>query len=109
MKLKEIEKLTKDNYEEEVTRLISHAHVLDHSLPPCEDRFVPDTIGKTYVMYIQMYNEQDYETWSVLAKVSLAVLFDFFSFSCCTLLREHSEFQPFHRLTSPDASILRIR
>ena len=70
VKLKDVDRLTKDVYEEDMNRLISQASVLDHTLPPCEDSFVPDTTGKSYVMYIQMYNEQDYETWSVLAKVS---------------------------------------
>lgn len=45
------------------------AEVLDHSKNPCEDSFVPDTEGKTYVMFIKMDSEADTSTWTELAKV----------------------------------------
>uniref|UniRef100_A0A8C0H1L8 Protein O-linked-mannose beta-1,2-N-acetylglucosaminyltransferase n=1 Tax=Chelonoidis abingdonii TaxID=106734 RepID=A0A8C0H1L8_CHEAB len=44
------------------------ATVLDHSKNPCEDSFLPDTEGKTYVMYIRMEHEADFTTWTQLAK-----------------------------------------
>lgn len=47
----------------------SEAEVLDHSKNPCEDSVVPDTEGKTYVMYIKMEQEADFTTWTQLAKV----------------------------------------
>lgn len=45
------------------------AEVLDHSKNPCEDSFLPDTEGKTYVMFIKMETEIDTSTWTELAKV----------------------------------------
>lgn len=49
---------------------LSEAEVLDHSKNPCEDSFLPDTEGKTYVMYIRMEQEADFTTWTQLAKVT---------------------------------------
>lgn len=49
----------------------SEAEVLDHSKNPCEDAFIPDTEGKTYVMFIKMEQETDTSTWTELAKVQL--------------------------------------
>ncbi|KAG8315216.1 Protein O-linked-mannose beta-1,2-N-acetylglucosaminyltransferase 1 [Homalodisca vitripennis] len=37
-----IESVLRDNYEEQILRLITHGTVLDHSKSPCEDDFVPD-------------------------------------------------------------------
>uniref|UniRef100_A0A667ZE43 Protein O-linked-mannose beta-1,2-N-acetylglucosaminyltransferase n=1 Tax=Myripristis murdjan TaxID=586833 RepID=A0A667ZE43_9TELE len=44
------------------------AEVLDHTKNPCEDSFLPDSEGKTYVMYIKMETETDTSTWTELAK-----------------------------------------
>ncbi|XP_072294892.1 protein O-linked-mannose beta-1,2-N-acetylglucosaminyltransferase 1 [Eucyclogobius newberryi] len=66
--LKDVELLKKDEYEAEVQRLLREALVLDHSKDPCEDSFVPDSEGKTYVMFIRMETEADTETWTELAK-----------------------------------------
>lgn len=60
--------LKKDAYEIEIHRLLGEAAVLDHSKNPCEDSFLPDTEGKTYVMYIRMEQEADFTTWTQLAK-----------------------------------------
>lgn len=49
--------------------VLREADVLDHSKNPCEDLFIPDTEGKTYVMYIKMELETDTSTWTELAKV----------------------------------------
>uniref|UniRef100_A0A8C5C508 Protein O-linked-mannose beta-1,2-N-acetylglucosaminyltransferase n=1 Tax=Gadus morhua TaxID=8049 RepID=A0A8C5C508_GADMO len=46
----------------------SEAELLDHNRNPCEDAFVPDTEGKTYIMYIKMDTETDTDTWTELAK-----------------------------------------
>uniref|UniRef100_A0A667Z5B0 Protein O-linked-mannose beta-1,2-N-acetylglucosaminyltransferase n=1 Tax=Myripristis murdjan TaxID=586833 RepID=A0A667Z5B0_9TELE len=48
--------------------LSSCAEVLDHTKNPCEDSFLPDSEGKTYVMYIKMETETDTSTWTELAK-----------------------------------------
>lgn len=45
------------------------AEVLDHTKNPCEDSFLPDSEGKTYVMFIKMETETDTSTWTELAKV----------------------------------------
>lgn len=45
------------------------AEVLDHTKNPCEDSFLPDSEGKTYVMFIKMEIETDTSTWTELAKV----------------------------------------
>ncbi|KPP62004.1 Protein O-Mannose beta-1,2-N-acetylglucosaminyltransferase 1-like [Scleropages formosus] len=44
------------------------AELLDHSKNPCLDSFIPDTEGKTYIMYIKMEQETDATTWTELAK-----------------------------------------
>ncbi|XP_036067503.1 protein O-linked-mannose beta-1,2-N-acetylglucosaminyltransferase 1 isoform X2 [Oryzias melastigma] len=66
--LKNVESLKKDTYEVEIQKLLKEAEVLDHSKNPCEDSFVPDTEGKTYVMFIKMDSEADTSTWTELAK-----------------------------------------
>lgn len=43
--------------------------MLDHTKNPCEDSFLPDSEGKTYVMFIKMDAETDTSTWMELAKV----------------------------------------
>uniref|UniRef100_A0A8C8RC34 Protein O-linked-mannose beta-1,2-N-acetylglucosaminyltransferase n=1 Tax=Pelusios castaneus TaxID=367368 RepID=A0A8C8RC34_9SAUR len=68
VQLKNVESLKKDAYEIEIHRLLGEAAVLDHSKNPCEDSFLPDTEGKTYVMFIQMEQEADFTTWTQLAK-----------------------------------------
>uniref|UniRef100_A0AAZ3RCW1 Protein O-linked-mannose beta-1,2-N-acetylglucosaminyltransferase n=1 Tax=Oncorhynchus tshawytscha TaxID=74940 RepID=A0AAZ3RCW1_ONCTS len=66
--LKNVDGLKKDAYELEIQNLLKEADVLDHSKNPCEDLFIPDTEGKTYVMYIKMELETDTSTWTELAK-----------------------------------------
>ena len=50
----------------------SEAEVLDHSKDPCEDSFLPDTEGHTYVAFIRMETDDDFATWTQLAKVPQA-------------------------------------
>uniref|UniRef100_A0A3B4BZD4 Protein O-linked-mannose beta-1,2-N-acetylglucosaminyltransferase n=1 Tax=Pygocentrus nattereri TaxID=42514 RepID=A0A3B4BZD4_PYGNA len=69
--LKNVDSLKKDAYEVEIQNLLREAEVLDHSKNPCEDSFVPDTEGKSYVMFIKMEQESDTSTWTELAKVDL--------------------------------------
>ncbi|XP_023194747.1 protein O-linked-mannose beta-1,2-N-acetylglucosaminyltransferase 1 [Xiphophorus maculatus] len=68
VQLRNVESLRKDAYEVEMQKLLREAELLDHSRNPCEDSFVPDTEGKTYVMFIKMESELDTSTWTELAK-----------------------------------------
>ncbi|XP_071402243.1 protein O-linked-mannose beta-1,2-N-acetylglucosaminyltransferase 1 [Centroberyx affinis] len=68
VQLKNIDSLKKDAYEVEIQNLLKEAEVLDHTKNPCEDSFLPDSEGKTYVMYIKMESETDASTWTELAK-----------------------------------------
>ncbi|KAI5614606.1 protein O-linked-mannose beta-1,2-N-acetylglucosaminyltransferase 1, partial [Silurus asotus] len=88
VQLRNINGLKKDAYEVEIQNLLREpckkydvyhtelsalyccreAEVLDHSKNPCEDSFIPDTEGKTYVMFIKMEQETDTSTWTELAK-----------------------------------------
>nr|AAI29136.1 Zgc:158130 [Danio rerio] len=68
VQMKNVENLKKDPYEIEIQNLLREAEVLDHSKNPCEDSFIPDTEGKTFVMFIKMEQETDTNTWTELAK-----------------------------------------
>ncbi|KAK3574723.1 hypothetical protein QTP86_015383, partial [Hemibagrus guttatus] len=68
VQLKNVNSLKKDAYEVEIQNLLREAEVLDHSKNPCEDSFIPDTEGKTYIMFIKMEQETDTSTWTELAK-----------------------------------------
>ncbi|KAM4547769.1 protein O-linked-mannose beta-1,2-N-acetylglucosaminyltransferase 1 [Odontesthes bonariensis] len=68
VQLKSVDSLKKDAYEVEVQNLLREAEVLDHTKNPCEDSFLPDSEGKTYVMFIKMESETDTSTWTELAK-----------------------------------------
>lgn len=66
--MKNVPSLRKDEYEDEIHRLLRSAEVLDHSRDPCDDSFVPDSEGKTFVMFIRMETESESESWIQLAK-----------------------------------------
>uniref|UniRef100_A0A3Q2UFK4 Protein O-linked-mannose beta-1,2-N-acetylglucosaminyltransferase n=1 Tax=Fundulus heteroclitus TaxID=8078 RepID=A0A3Q2UFK4_FUNHE len=68
VQLRNVDSMRKDAYEVEIQKLLREAELLDHSKNPCEDSFVPDTEGKTYVMFIKMDSELDTSTWTELAK-----------------------------------------
>nr|XP_020142061.1 LOW QUALITY PROTEIN: protein O-linked-mannose beta-1,2-N-acetylglucosaminyltransferase 1-like [Microcebus murinus] len=68
VQLRNVDSLKKEAYEVEIHRLLSEAEVLDHSRNPCEDSFLPDTEGHTYVAFIQMEKDDDFTTWTQLAK-----------------------------------------
>ncbi|CAL1591661.1 unnamed protein product [Knipowitschia caucasica] len=68
VELRDVDSLKKEEYETELLRLLRIAEVLDHSLDPCEDSFVPDSEGKTFIMFIRMETETETETWTELAK-----------------------------------------
>lgn len=63
--------LKKDAYEELITGMLRRGTVLDHSRSPCEDTFIPDTTGHTYLLFIHMEHHKDYSTWLQVAKVSV--------------------------------------
>lgn len=69
VQLRNVDSLKKEAYEVEIHRLLSEAEVLDHSKNPCEDSFLPDTEGRTYVAFIRMEKDDDFITWTQLAKV----------------------------------------
>lgn len=68
VQLRNVDSLKKEAYEVEIHRLLSEAEVLDHTKNPCEDSFLPDTEGHTYVTFIRMEKEDDFTTWTQLAK-----------------------------------------
>uniref|UniRef100_A0A5F9CVE7 Protein O-linked-mannose beta-1,2-N-acetylglucosaminyltransferase n=1 Tax=Oryctolagus cuniculus TaxID=9986 RepID=A0A5F9CVE7_RABIT len=68
VQLRNVDSLKKEAYEVEIHRLLSEAEVLDHSKNPCEDSFLPDTEGRTYVAFIRMEKDDDFITWTQLAK-----------------------------------------
>ncbi|KAG5849985.1 protein O-linked-mannose beta-1,2-N-acetylglucosaminyltransferase 1 [Anguilla rostrata] len=68
VQLKNVDSLKREAYEVEIQNLLREAELLDHTKNPCEDSFVPDSEGKTYVMYIKMEQETDTATWTELAK-----------------------------------------
>ncbi|XP_073707748.1 protein O-linked-mannose beta-1,2-N-acetylglucosaminyltransferase 1 [Garra rufa] len=68
VQMKNVDSLKKDAYEIEIQNLLREANVLDHSKNPCEDSFIPDTEGKTFIMFIKMEQETDTNTWTELAK-----------------------------------------
>ncbi|XP_056131766.1 protein O-linked-mannose beta-1,2-N-acetylglucosaminyltransferase 1 [Lampris incognitus] len=68
VQLKNVDSLKDDAYEVEIQNLLKDAEMLDHNKNPCEDSFLPDSEGKTYVMYIKMETETDTATWTELAK-----------------------------------------
>ncbi|XP_062308167.1 protein O-linked-mannose beta-1,2-N-acetylglucosaminyltransferase 1 isoform X2 [Osmerus eperlanus] len=68
VQLKNVDGLKKEAYELEIQNLFKEAEVLDHTKDPCEDSFIPDGEGRTYVMYIRMEQDTDISTWTQLAK-----------------------------------------
>ncbi|XP_074525107.1 protein O-linked-mannose beta-1,2-N-acetylglucosaminyltransferase 1-like [Halichoeres trimaculatus] len=68
VQLRNVDSLKKDAYEGEIQNLLKEAEVLDHTKNPCEDSFLPDSEGKSYVMFIKMETESDTSTWTELAK-----------------------------------------
>ena len=76
-----ITRLYRSEYEELLRELFIEAKVLNSSAAdPCAENFVPAPTSsetKTFVLYIDMTNKQDFSTWLHLAKVSFWVLKNF--------------------------------
>ena len=68
IKLKNVDSVKKDNYEQTIQTMLEKAIVLDHSKSPCEDNFIPDTRNEVYAMFIKMDRPGDYKTWLQVAK-----------------------------------------
>ncbi|CAB3383749.1 Hypothetical predicted protein [Cloeon dipterum] len=68
VEMRGIDSMKKENYEELVISLIKKATVLDHSKSPCEESFIPEKKGSTFVMYIKMEEPKDFGTWKQVAK-----------------------------------------
>ncbi|XP_037799344.1 protein O-linked-mannose beta-1,2-N-acetylglucosaminyltransferase 1-like [Penaeus monodon] len=68
VELRDLDTLKKDAYEELITGMLRRGTVLDHSRSPCEDTFIPDTTGHTYLLFIHMEHHKDYSTWLQVAK-----------------------------------------
>ncbi|XP_052102810.1 protein O-linked-mannose beta-1,2-N-acetylglucosaminyltransferase 1-like [Mytilus californianus] len=68
VKLKGVDRMKKDAYEELIVELIKSSVLLDHSLDPCKENFLPHNQAKPHLMYISMNISTDYVTWKQLAK-----------------------------------------
>lgn len=68
VKLKDLDKMKRDEYEDLITDLIKSAKTLDHSKDPCSEEFVPKVSDGKFVMYISMNTTTDFVTWKQLAK-----------------------------------------
>jgi len=68
VRLKGVDDMKKAAYEDLMNKEIQGATVLDHSKSPCEESFIPETKGKSYVMYIRMDHATEYTTWKQIAK-----------------------------------------
>ncbi|XP_013404998.1 protein O-linked-mannose beta-1,2-N-acetylglucosaminyltransferase 1-like [Lingula anatina] len=69
VKLKAIDKMKKDEYEKLLHDIIQRATVLDHSVDPCNESFIPDVKADvTHVLYIKMDHASDFSTWKGIAK-----------------------------------------
>ncbi|CAM9255842.1 unnamed protein product, partial [Lampetra fluviatilis] len=72
VKLRHVERLKQEAYEEEIHRLLKCARVCDHDVDPCSDKFLAEEEGagssRPFVLYISMESESHWETWRQLAK-----------------------------------------
>lgn len=67
VQLRAVESMRKEEYELTIHSLFRQASVLDHSKDPCKENFIPNTVGMTYVMYISMESEKDFDHWMKLS------------------------------------------
>jgi beta-1,2-N-acetylglucosaminyltransferase len=71
VRLKDVQSLKKDNYEQVISDLLRKAVILDHSRSPCETNFFPASpvdSSDTYVLFIKQADGRDFQTWLRLAK-----------------------------------------
>ncbi|RWS31306.1 hypothetical protein B4U80_07268 [Leptotrombidium deliense] len=68
VQLRNLDSLKKENYEKVIRNLFEIGIILDHSKSPCDQDFIPDTVGKVYIAFIKMDDSKDYKTWLQVAK-----------------------------------------
>ncbi|KAK4008597.1 hypothetical protein OUZ56_013731 [Daphnia magna] len=68
VQLHDIENMKAINYERVVETAVSNATVLDHTISPCEESFIPNVTGETFVVYMKMEHARDTVTWLQIAK-----------------------------------------
>ncbi|XP_057375549.1 protein O-linked-mannose beta-1,2-N-acetylglucosaminyltransferase 1-like [Daphnia carinata] len=68
VQLHDIENMKAINYERVIETAVSNATLLDHTISPCEESFIPNVAGETFVMYMKMEHARDTVTWLQIAK-----------------------------------------
>ncbi|KAH9490603.1 Protein O-linked-mannose beta-1,2-N-acetylglucosaminyltransferase 1 [Bulinus truncatus] len=70
VKLKDVDRLKKDEYEKLILELIGQARPIDHSKSPCNEDFIPNDLPENAVLsvYISMDKPTDFAAWKWLAK-----------------------------------------
>ncbi|XP_050707297.1 protein O-linked-mannose beta-1,2-N-acetylglucosaminyltransferase 1-like [Eriocheir sinensis] len=68
VEMKDLESLRQGPYEELLDSMFRRGTLLDHSASPCEETFVPDTHGQTYLLFVNMTHHKDFTTWLQVAK-----------------------------------------
>ncbi|XP_046639042.1 protein O-linked-mannose beta-1,2-N-acetylglucosaminyltransferase 1-like [Daphnia pulicaria] len=68
VQLRGIENMKAANYERVVHTAVRNATVLDHNISPCEESFIPNVSGETFVLYMKMEHARDTVTWLQIAK-----------------------------------------
>eukprot|EP00112_Aurelia_sp_Birch-Aquarium-sp1_P025458 Seg846.7 transcript_id=Seg846.7/GoldUCD/mRNA.D3Y31 product="Protein O-linked-mannose beta-1 2-N-acetylglucosaminyltransferase 1" protein_id=Seg846.7/GoldUCD/D3Y31 len=78
----DVEKMKKDNYEQELETIIRGATLLDHTKNQCthKDEFIPNTKDKTYIAYFQLDEPKQNEAYGDISEryghwLSLAACF----------------------------------
>ncbi|XP_012936070.1 protein O-linked-mannose beta-1,2-N-acetylglucosaminyltransferase 1 [Aplysia californica] len=70
VKLKDVDRMKKDEYEKVVAELISQAQPVDHSVSPCDPNFISDNLPPNSMLsvYISMATPTDFNVWKTVAK-----------------------------------------
>lgn len=71
--LQDTDRMKREMYEDLVKQLIKSARLVDHSLDPCHDDFIPpreenSSKEQTYVAYMHMESANDFTVWKHIAK-----------------------------------------
>ncbi|RUS90151.1 hypothetical protein EGW08_002118, partial [Elysia chlorotica] len=70
IKLKDVDRMKKDDYESLISELLSKAQPVDHTRSPCEKDFVQSSLPEDTLLtiYIEMTTATDFSVWKALAK-----------------------------------------
>lgn len=68
VKLKDVDRMKRNSYEELIVELIKSAVLVDHTQDPCKENFIPLNKAESHLLYISMNTTTDYVTWKQLAK-----------------------------------------